>query len=77
MNVVTRTLTIVSSTDPSKVGRKGTVLMESCNMLTLDVGGRKLAVEKKGSAFQVSGSREVLTGSDVAGRLEDRLGKSR
>ncbi len=77
MNVVTRTLTVVSSPDPGKVGRKGTVLVESCNMLTLESEGRVSMVEKKGAAFQVSGSGEVVTGADIAGRLEDRLGKRR
>lgn len=77
MNVLTKELVVLSARDPTKVGLRGIVAMDTFNMLTLDVGGRLVAVEKKGSAFQLQEGRMVITGSDIMGRLEDRLGRPR
>ena len=77
MNVVGEVLTVLSSRDPTKTGRSGMVLIDTANTLLLDEGGRALRVEKAGAAFMVMGSRKILTGSDIAGRLQDRIGRKR
>jgi RNase P/RNase MRP subunit p29 len=76
MNVIGQVLKIISSTDPTKVGRKGKVLLESAATLVIDSGGKTIRVEKLGLAFQLLDSGRVLTGEDVAGRLQDRLGRA-
>jgi RNase P/RNase MRP subunit p29 len=76
MNVIGQMLKIISSTDPTKVGRKGKVLLESASTLVIDSGGKTIRVEKLGLAFQLLDSGRVLTGEDVAGRLQDRLGRA-
>jgi RNase P/RNase MRP subunit p29 len=74
MNVIGETLTILSSTDRSKEGRTGIVLLETAKMLVLESNGSVLRVEKVGNVFRVSGSNTVIAGADIAGGLEDRWG---
>ena len=75
MNVIGERLTVLTSPDPTKTGLTGRVVMETLNTLTLDTSGRTLRVEKQGSAFMLLNSGIVLTGMDLAGRLQDRLGR--
>ena len=75
MNVVGEMLTILTSRDPTKAGRRGIVILDTSNTLLLDEGGRPFRVEKAGAAFMIAGSGKVITGSDIAGRLQDRLGR--
>ena len=77
MNVIGEELTVLTSSDPTKSGRSGRVLLDTANTLLLDEGGRTLRVEKAGAAFLISGSGKIITGSDVAGRLQDRIGRPR
>jgi len=75
VNVVGETVTVLTSTDPTKAGVTGRVLLETLNMLVLDSAGRTVRVEKAGAAFMLVDSGELFTGSDVAGRLQDRWGR--
>jgi RNase P/RNase MRP subunit p29 len=75
VNIVGQTLEIISSTDPTKVGKKGKVLLESAATLLIDSGTKTIRVEKLGLAFQLLEGGMVLTGADIAGRLQDRLGR--
>ena len=75
MNVVGEMLTVLTSKDPTKTGRSGMVLLDTANTLLLDEGGRLLRVEKAGAAFMIKGSGRILTGFDIAGRLQDRIGR--
>jgi RNase P/RNase MRP subunit p29 len=76
MNVIGERVTVLSSSDGSKVGRTGRVLLDTAKTLLIDSGGRSIMVEKSGAAFLLLDSGKVLTGSDIYGRLEDRLGRS-
>jgi len=77
MNVIGEKLTVLTSSDPTKSGRSGRVLLETANTLLIDEGGRTLRVEKAGAAFLMMDSGKVVTGPDIAGRLQDRVGKQR
>ena len=77
MNLVGERLTVLTSPDPTKTGLTGRVIMETLNTLLLDSSGRTLRIEKKGSAFMLLTSGKVLTGPDLAGRLQDRIGRRR
>ena len=74
MNVVGKELTILSSTDPSKEGRTGIVLLDTARTLVLESNGNVFRVEKVGNVFRASGSNIIIAGTDIAGRLEDRWG---
>jgi RNase P/RNase MRP subunit p29 len=74
MSVVGESVTVMQSSDPTKLGLGGKVVLETANTLLISSGGRKLSVEKKGLALALKGSRRLVTGEDIAGRLEDRLG---
>ena len=75
MNVIGQTVTVLTSTDPTKTGRTGRVLLDTANTLVLDSEGRNIRVEKAGAAFMILGTNVVITGPDIAGRLQDRLGR--
>ncbi len=75
MNIIGERVIVLTSSDPTIAGRTGRVVLETAETLLLDSGGRTIRVEKSGAAFKLLGSGKVLTGSDIAGRLEDRLGK--
>jgi RNase P/RNase MRP subunit p29 len=75
VNLIGGTLTVLSSSDPSKVGRSGKVLLETANTLVIQSGLRSIAVEKKGASFLL-GTGATVSGADIAGRLQDRLGRA-
>jgi len=75
VNVIGESLRVLTSSDPTKPGRSGRVLLDTANMLVLDEGGSTFRVEKAGAAFLIAGSGKVVTGSDIAGRLQDRVGR--
>ena len=69
-------LTVMNSSDPTKIGRTGRVLMETANTLIIDTGGHSVTVEKEGAVFSLGLGKRV-TGAEIAGRLQDRLGRAR
>jgi RNase P/RNase MRP subunit p29 len=75
VNIIGESLTVLSSTDPTTTGRSGRVLLETDNTILLDSGGRTIRVAKLGSSFMLVDSGMIVTGSDIAGRLQDRLGR--
>ena len=77
MNLMGAKVRVVGSNDPSKRGLTGRVALETANTLLLDSGSGILRVEKSGSAFQELSTGKVLSGTDIAGRLEDRWGGRR
>jgi len=74
MNVIGEKLCVVESTDPSKVGITGVVLLDTAKTLVVESEGRAVRVEKAGCVFSMAGSKRIIYGSDVLGRLEDRWG---
>ncbi len=77
MNVIGEKLIVLTSSDPTKAGMKGQVVLETAQTLFLDTGTKVVQVEKTGSAFFLNRSKEVVTGSDIEGRLQDRWGRRR
>lgn len=75
MNIIGEELTVLSSTDPTKTGRRGLVVLETAKTLLLDTGAKVIRIEKSGSAFLLSHSKKVVTGSDIEGRPQDRWGR--
>ena len=75
MNVIGERLTVLTSSDPTKVGMNGQVVLETAKTLLLDTGSKVVRVEKSGSAFLLNRSKKVVTGSDIEGRLQDRWGR--
>jgi RNase P/RNase MRP subunit p29 len=77
VNVIGEKVTVLTSSDPAKSGKSGRVLLDTANTLLLDEGGRTIRVEKAGAAFLIMNSGIVVTGSDIAGRVQDRVGRRR
>ena len=75
MNVIGERIRVLSSSDATTAGRTGRVLLDTAKTLVIDSAGRHIRVVKSGSAFLLLDSGKVLTGSDIYGRVEDRLGR--
>jgi RNase P/RNase MRP subunit p29 len=73
MNVIGERVKVLSSTDPTFIGRTGVVVLESANTLTLASDGVNTRIQKAGLALMLAGSGRVVAGVDIAGRLQDRL----
>ncbi len=63
---------VVSASDRTQVGVNGTVVLESANMITIE-DLRMKRVQKKGTILLLRGTKDVITGEELSGRLEDRL----
>ena len=68
---------VVGSSDPGKKGVTGKVVLETANTILLSSGSRTLRLEKSGLVFQELSTGTILSGADIAGRLEDRWGGRR
>ena len=77
MNIIGERLSVLTCSDPTKPGKNGRVVLETAKTLLLDTGTRVVRVEKSGSAFLLTRSKKVVTGSDIEGRLQDRWGRRR
>jgi len=77
MNLIGARVKVLGSNDPSKKGLTGMVALETANTLMLDSGSRILRVEKLGLVIREFSTGKILTGADIAGRLEDRWGGRR
>jgi len=77
VNLIGERLTVLTSSDPTKAGRTGLVLLETSKTLVLESVRGTVRIEKAGSAFRLIPSGKVVNGGDVSGRLQDRLGRRR
>jgi ribonuclease P protein subunit POP4 len=74
-SIVGEKIRIVNSSDPTKTGRRGEVVLETCKTILLESSdGRRIRMEKTGTVMLLEDSKRVVNGDDIAGRLEDRLG---
>jgi len=69
---LSRTLEVVSSTDPSLVGRSGVVVSESRNTVTVEEHDGMSIFAKNTIQFTIDNSEPVV-GSMVCQRPEDRI----
>jgi len=68
-----RKMQVVASTDATLLGRRGTVVNESRNTVSLLEGERTLVLNKASITFTVDDSDVVIEGAMVGQRPEDRI----
>ena len=68
-----RSMTVTSSTDPTLVGRQGTVVDETRNTVALLEGDQHLVLNKASISFTVDDADVVIQGAMVGQRPEDRI----
>ena len=68
-----RSMTVVSSTDSTLVGRQGMVVDESRNTVPLLEGERTLVLNKASITFTVGDDDVAIQGAMVGHRPEDRI----
>lgn len=65
---------VVSSTDPTHVGKRGRVVDETRNTMTLEAQGIECMVPKRGTVFRFKVGRDVdIEGERILYRPEDRV----
>ena len=70
-----RKIAIVNAADPTLVGMKGIVMLESMQMLQLETANGTRSIQKRGSVLKVEGTNDLVICDSLLGRLEDRLGR--
>ena len=75
MSFIGEKIKVLGATDPTVIGKSGTVVLETANTLTLQSLGKNLRIGKTGISFMLVGSGKVVTGADILGRLQDRIGR--
>ena len=75
MPLLGREIMVLRANDPSLVGLKGIVELESMKMLTVVSGTRKRSLPKLGTVLQLEDSKKLIVADDMVGRLEDRLAR--
>ena len=66
------TLDVVSSNDPTLIGRSGVVLNETKNTLVLLEGDKTVTFAKPAISFTIDDSDVIIQGALVSQRPEDR-----
>ena len=69
-------LTVVSSTDPTLVGRSGNVIDETQKTVTIIENGQKRLLGKASIEFTLNDGTTVLTGASLRQRPEDRMSRN-
>lgn len=75
MDLLGKEITILRATDPSQVGMRGVLALESMKMLTISNGHSKRSIPKLGTVFLVNETGRLVLGTETIGRTEDRLAR--
>jgi RNase P/RNase MRP subunit p29 len=73
MNIIGKKIKIIDSSDTTKIGLEGEVILETARMLLIKSSKGKKFVEKKKTLLVVQG--QVISGDKLEGRLEGRMWK--
>ena len=73
IDLIGQRVSIAGSSDPTLIGVRGTVMLETMKMLCLSTPGGLVRFQKRGSVVRIVDSDELLACDSVAGRPEDRL----
>jgi RNase P/RNase MRP subunit p29 len=76
VNLIGRRVKILVATDPTQVGLSGELLLERSKTLQLESHGRRLTIQKLGTVIELAGTREVIRGDDILGRVEERIARA-
>ena len=69
-------LTVVSSTDPTLVGRSGNVIDETQKTVTIVENGKERLLGKASIEFTLNDGTTVLSGASLRQRPEDRMSRN-
>lgn len=75
MHLLGKTVAVVRSSDPTIVGLRGTLALESMHMITITTPDRSVRVSKTGTVLQVEKTGVLVSADDMRGRIEDRLSR--
>lgn len=70
-----RKISILNAADPTFIGAKGIVMLESMKMLYLATPTGLRSFQKRGSVVKVEGTSDLVVCDSMLGRVEDRLAR--
>jgi RNase P/RNase MRP subunit p29 len=73
MNIIGKKIKIIDSSDTTKIGLEGEVILETARMLLIKSSKGKKFVEKRKTLLVVQD--QVISGDKLEGRLEGRMWK--
>ncbi len=68
-----RNISVVSSSDPTLVGNSGLIIDETMRTILIQQGEQKLTMAKNVIRFTIDEDKDVIDGSLVKQRPEDRI----
>ena len=68
-----RNISVVSSSDPTLVGNNGLIIDETMRTILIQQGEHKLTMAKNVNRFTIDEDKDVIDGSLVKQRPEDRI----
>ena len=68
-----RCISVVSSNDPTLVGNSGLIIDETMRTIMIQQGGQQLTMAKNVIRFTIDEGEDVIDGSLVKQRPEDRI----
>ena len=68
-----RKISILNAADPTLIGAKGTVMLESMKMLYLATPTGLKSFQKHGSIVKLDETNDLVVCDSMLGRVEDRL----
>ncbi len=75
-HLIGRRVKILVATDPTQVGLSGELVLERSKTLLLESHGRRLTIQKLGTVIELAGSREVIRGDEILGRVDERIARA-
>ena len=68
-----RSISVISSSDPTLVGNSGLIIDETMRTIKIQQGGQQLTMAKNVIRFTIDEEQDVIDGSLVKQRPEDRI----
>jgi RNase P/RNase MRP subunit p29 len=67
---------VVASSDPTQIGFRGSVVLETFGTFLLRLESKTVRLQKKGVVLQLAGTKDLVRGDEMEGRLQDRIGRA-
>ena len=75
IDIIGRKVAVVQCADPSVIGVRGIFALETMKTITILSGATKRVVPKVGTVLQMQEGGRLVVGSEMVGRVEDRLAR--
>jgi RNase P/RNase MRP subunit p29 len=75
IDLIGKKIAVVQCADPSILGLRGILSLESMKTVTILSGSSKRMVPKRGTVLQVQDGGRLVIGDEMMGRVEERIAR--